>query len=79
MSKKNIIKVCAIIVLTANLIAPSKGNAQTNNNLKGKRTDIKNPELQQKQIKKILSNRDNFQAQRNFLLRLRHCRMNCRL
>ena len=52
MSKKNIIKVCAIIVLTANLIAPSKGNAQTNNNLKGERTDIKNPELQQKQIKK---------------------------
>ena len=52
MPKKNIIKVCAIIVLTANLIAPSKGYAQTNNNLKGERTDIKNPELQQKQIKK---------------------------
>ena len=50
MSKNNIIKVCTIIfVLTANLILPSKGNAQTNNNLKSKRASIKNPELQQKQ------------------------------
>ena len=53
MRKKNIIKVCVIVfVLTTNLISPSKGNAQTNNNLKGKKESIKNPELQQKQIKK---------------------------
>lgn len=53
MPKKNIIKVCAIVfALTANLILPAKGNAQINNNLKGKKAGIKNPKLQQKIIKK---------------------------
>ena len=54
MSKKIFIKVCAIIfVLTANLISPSKGNAQINNNFKGKKAVIKSPTLKQKPLKEI--------------------------